>query len=106
MVYLTDAQVRDVRLKWAKGQNGKTLAEAYACAPQTISMLVIGQRRRDAGGPISEPDGPYRGRKVTRALLATLQKQRKTGLTLAAIGVKNGLSKATVSKALAGKHIF
>ncbi len=98
---LTDDQVVAVRNARQDGTKIKYLAALYGVAPQTISAIVTGQRRRDAGGPISVATSPHTGTKMTKPLITRAHRMRDIGQSLDVIAKKIGVSKATISKALA-----
>lgn len=52
--YLSDEQVREIRERSASGAVGTDLAREYGTTPQTVSNLVTGKCRLEAGGPIRE----------------------------------------------------
>lgn len=53
MRVLTDEQVRLIRIRRANGMNQYDLAFDFRVAQSTISQIVTGKRRIDAGGPIT-----------------------------------------------------
>jgi hypothetical protein len=52
--YLSDEQVREIRERSALGAVGTDLAKEFGTTPQTVSNLVTGKVRSEAGGPIRE----------------------------------------------------
>jgi hypothetical protein len=49
---LSDEQVRELRERYAAGERTKSLASAFGIAPSYVPMLVRGDARRSAGGPL------------------------------------------------------
>ena len=57
---LSDDQVRLVRERYAAGESTPVLAEAFGYRPKYIYAIVTGERRQEAGGPITRRRGHYR----------------------------------------------
>lgn len=53
---LSDAQVREIREKRKAGVAEADLAEDFCVAQSTVSSIITGLRRLDAGGPITGRD--------------------------------------------------
>ena len=66
---LSDAQVREIRERFAAGESQRSLAEEFGKNPAAISGLVRGCSRRGAGGPFTfvGSGAPGRGRGTRRA---------------------------------------
>lgn len=52
---ITDAQVVEIRQRRANGETRTALAEAYNLSLAYLGHLVLGNVRKDAGGPITKP---------------------------------------------------
>ncbi|WP_460775355.1 hypothetical protein [Microbacterium sp. GXF7504] len=50
---MTDDEVRRMRAEYAAGATQRALADAYGVAQNTVSAIVTGRNRSDAGGPIA-----------------------------------------------------
>lgn len=55
VVRLADAQVVELRERYAAGARQVDLAKAYGVRQNTVSSLVLGRSRVSAGGPIAAP---------------------------------------------------
>jgi len=55
-VKLSDDQVKEIREKRKNGVAQLDLAEDYGVAQSTVSSLITGARRPEAGGPITGRD--------------------------------------------------
>lgn len=62
---LTDEDVVRIREARAAGERGISIANRYGISESTVSLLVRGKRRLEAGGPIASE---YRKRSKTRRM--------------------------------------
>lgn len=59
---LSDSQVREIRGRYAAGEDAETLAGLYGYTKKYVHAIVSGERRQEAGGPITRRRGFYRRR--------------------------------------------
>ena len=98
-VPLTDAQVRELREKYAAGARQVQLAAEYGVRQNTVSSLVTGRSRQDAGGPIM----PGRARKVTSAEVVAIREAVAAGTGRAEVAERYGISHQMVSNIASGR---
>ncbi|GAA4152214.1 hypothetical protein [Leifsonia shinshuensis] len=98
-VPLTDAQVRELREKYAAGARQVQLAAEYGVRQNTVSSLVTGRSRQDAGGPII----PGKARKVTSAEVVAIREAVAAGTPRAEVSARYGISHQMVSNIASGR---
>lgn len=98
-VPLTDAQVRELREKYAAGARQVQLAAEYGVRQNTVSSLVTGRSRQDAGGPIM----PGKARKVTSAEVVAIREAVAAGASRAEVSERYGISHQMVSNIASGR---
>lgn len=97
-VQLTDAQVREVREKFAAGARQVDLAREYGVSQNTVSSMVTGRSRQDAGGPITRS----RRRKLTPEDVLAIRSDLAEGAASADIANRYGISQQMVSQISTG----
>lgn len=98
-VPLSDDQVRELREKYAAGARQVQLAEEYGVRQNTVSSLVTGRSRLEAGGPIL----PGRSRKVTSEEVVAIREAVAAGTPRAEISARYGISHQMVSNIASGR---
>jgi hypothetical protein len=98
-VPLTDAQVRELREKYAAGARQVQLAAEYGIRQNTVSSLVTGRSRQEAGGPIM----PGKARKVTSEEVVAIREAVAAGEPRAEVASRYGISHQMVSNIAAGR---
>ncbi|MEY9853914.1 transcriptional regulator with XRE-family HTH domain [Leifsonia sp. EB41] len=98
-VPLTDAQVRELREKYAAGARQVQLAAEYGVRQNTVSSLVTGRSRQEAGGPIM----PGKARKVTSAEVVAIREAVAAGAPRAEVSERYGISHQMVSNIASGR---
>ncbi|QNE34915.1 hypothetical protein [Leifsonia shinshuensis] len=98
-VPLTDAQVRELREKYAAGARQVQLAAEYGVRQNTVSSLVTGRSRQEAGGPIM----PGKARKVTSAEVVAIREAIAAGAPRAEVSERYGISHQMVSNIASGR---
>ena len=59
---LPDEQIRTIRRRYAAGESAAALSREFGYKPKYIFAIVSGERRQEAGGPITRRRGHYRRR--------------------------------------------
>lgn len=96
----TNAQAKSIRLEYASSNTTQEkLAGKYGVNRATIGGIVTGKRYRSAGGPVIASN-----RKLTKADIESIRKQRTDGDSLERIATRYGLSKSCVSLIARGKR--
>lgn len=98
-VPLSDAQVRELREKYASGARQVQLAEEYGVRQNTVSSLVTGRSRLEAGGPIL----PGKSRKVTSGEVVAIREAVAAGSPRSEIAARYGISHQMVSNIASGR---
>ncbi len=98
-VPLSDAQVRELREKYAAGARQVQLADEYGVRQNTVSSLVTGRSRLEAGGPIL----PGKSRKVTSEEVVAIREAVAAGTARADISARYGISHQMVSNIASGR---
>ncbi|KQR52390.1 hypothetical protein ASF88_12670 [Leifsonia sp. Leaf336] len=98
-VPLSDAQVRELREKYAAGARQVQLADEYGVRQNTVSSLVTGRSRLEAGGPIL----PGKSRKVTSEEVVAIREAVAAGTPRADISARYGISHQMVSNIASGR---
>lgn len=98
-VRLTDAQVREVREKFAEGARQTDLAAEYGISQNTVSSLVLGRTRRPAGGPLS----PGTAQKLTVEEVRRIRHDLATGSSKVDLAHQYGVSQQMISHIAAGR---
>jgi transcriptional regulator with XRE-family HTH domain len=96
---LSDAQVRELREKYAAGARQVQLAEEYGVRQNTVSSLVTGRSRVEAGGPIL----PGKSRKVSSEQVVAIREAVAAGTPRAEISARFGISHQMVSNIASGR---
>ena len=95
-----DAEI--AHLRWLHVECHVRLSELSALSGLSVSMLskvMLGQRRKGAGGPIrASKVRPY-----SRQLKAAVRARAATGLQQAAVGRRYGISQGSVSKIVSAR---
>jgi transcriptional regulator with XRE-family HTH domain len=102
-VRLTDAQVVELRERYAAGERQVDLAAAFGVKQTTVSAIVTGKTRAAAGGPIATPaQAKKKPPSTTRPATASARKAALTTDQVEAIRarVEEGESRAAVAEAL------
>jgi len=118
-VRLADAQVVELRVRYATGERQVDLAEAFGVSQNTVSALVLGRARVAAGGPIKsvevpEPesraaDEPARKAPARKAPMTTeqadaIRERVAAGEARAAVANDLGVSIHTVHSIMSGRR--
>jgi plasmid maintenance system antidote protein VapI len=98
-VPLSDAQVRELREKYAAGAKQVQLADEYGVRQNTVSSLVTGRSRLEAGGPIL----PGRSRKVSSEEVVAIREAVAAGTPRAEVSARYGISHQMVSNIASGR---
>lgn len=98
-VPLSDAQVRELREKYASGARQVQLAEEYGVRQNTVSSLVTGRSRLEAGGPIL----PGKSRKVTSEEVVAIREAVAAGNPRSDLAARYGISHQMVSNIASGR---
>ncbi|WP_295121875.1 hypothetical protein [uncultured Leifsonia sp.] len=98
-VPLSDAQVRELREKYASGARQVQLAEEYGVRQNTVSSLVTGRSRLEAGGPIL----PGKSRKVTSEEVVAIREAVAAGNPRSEVAALYGISHQMVSNIASGR---
>lgn len=119
MARLSDEDVVSLRERYAAGERQVQLAEAFGIGQTTVSALVSGRTRADAGGPLAEPapraraaaagGGAPRGTttarvRLTDALVAQVRERVGAGESRADVAAALGVSKASVDSIMSGRR--
>lgn len=98
-VPLSDAQVRELREKYAAGARQVQLAAEYGVRQNTVSSLVTGRSRQEAGGPIM----PGKARKVTSEEVVAIRDAVAAGTPRGEVAARYGISHQMVSNIASGR---
>jgi transcriptional regulator with XRE-family HTH domain len=98
-VRLTNAQVREVREKFAEGARQADLAAEYGISQNTVSSLVLGRTRRPAGGPIS----PGTAQKLNVEEVRRIRHDLATGSSQVDLAHQYGVSQQMISHITTGR---
>lgn len=98
-VPLSDAQVRELREKYAAGARQVQLAAEYGVRQNTVSSLVTGRSRLEAGGPIL----PGRSRKVSSEEVVAIREAVAAGAPRSEVSARYGISHQMVSNIASGR---
>lgn len=98
-VRLTDAQVSEVREKFAGGVRQVDLATEYGVPQNTVSSMVTGRSRRIAVGPISRS----RARKLTPADMIAIRGDLAVGIPRPEVERRYGITQQMVSRISTGR---
>jgi len=110
-VQLTDAQVVELRERYAAGARQTELAREYGIAQNSVSAIVTGRTRAAAGGPIAErtPRGPAAApaaprMRLTEETVAEVKRRVGDGERRAEVAAALGISKHTVDSIMSGRR--
>lgn len=96
---LTDEQVVALRKKFRDGTLQADLAVEYGIAQNTVSSIVTGRTRRDAGGPISRGNK----RKLTANDVVEIRRALADGTSADVIATHYGITQQMVSHIQTGR---
>ncbi|WP_084102288.1 hypothetical protein [Demequina sp. NBRC 110051] len=116
MARLTDADVVRLRERYAAGERQTDLAAVFGVAQTSVSAIVSGRTRADAGGPIaarspraqrpqatSTRSASARNR-LTDAVVAEVRERVGAGEGRAEVAAALGISKASVDSIMSGRR--
>lgn len=112
MARLTDADVVRLRERYASGERQTDLAAEFGIAQTSVSAIVSGRTRADAGGPVASPSprapraakaGATRTR-LTDAVAAEVRERVGAGEARADVATALGISKASVDSIMSGRR--
>jgi DNA-binding MarR family transcriptional regulator len=93
-VRLSDPQVVALRQRYRNGTTQVELAAQFGVSQSTVSSLVVGRARVDAGGPIT-----HRLRqKLTDDDLIELRRGAAEGMSVGALATRFGVTPPTVTR--------
>lgn len=98
-----DAQVIDIRNRFASGQSGRSIAREYNASRMAIFDMVYGRTYTNVGGPISPPTGPNPNARLNPRLARRISLERSNGAKVIDLAKKYKVSPGTISKAVNGK---
>lgn len=81
---LTDEQVAELRARFAGGARQVDLAQEYGISQNTVSSLVRGRTRKNAGGPVLRDAG----RKLTDEQVLSIRNALADGTPAAALAAR------------------
>ncbi|GMA36281.1 hypothetical protein [Demequina litorisediminis] len=114
MTRLSDDDVARLRERYATGERQADLAVAFGVSQTSVSALVTGRTRADAGGPLAQaPAKPPRASRSTQAsprvrltdeVVAQVRRRVGEGEARAEVASGLGISKASVDSIMAGRR--
>ncbi|WP_084127861.1 hypothetical protein [Demequina sp. NBRC 110055] len=114
MARLSDADVVRLRERYSAGARQVELAEEFGVAQTSVSAIVAGKTRADAGGPIAVPSprarvgaggAPAQPRaRLTDAVVAEVRERVAAGEARAEAAAALGISKASVDSIMSGRR--
>lgn len=97
---LSDQEVRTLRERFASGKvSQRQLAAEFSLTPYYVHVLVTGQARAGAGGPLHRP---RRRRTLSDDEAAALRRAYARGTSRRALATRYGVSLSTISRVLLG----
>lgn len=100
-VFLTDAQVRRLRKRYAAGGISQAeLALQYGISQPGVCLMLIGQSRRRAGGPITRRGAP---RRLTDRQVRHMRQLYADGVGPSALSERFDVSYSTVYRVIRGR---
>ena len=101
VVRLSDEQVRRMREAFAAGARQTDLAAEYGVGQNTVSSIVRGKTRADAGGPISAPSA----RKLSDADVDQIRQEVAAGTSQRALAERFGVSRQLIGAVVAARAL-
>jgi transcriptional regulator with XRE-family HTH domain len=97
-VKLTDEQVVELREAYNRGDRQVDLGRRYGISQNTVSSLVTGRTRKDAGGPVS----PASSRKLTNAQALAIREAVADGTPVDELTRRYEITQQMVSQIVTG----
>ncbi|WP_143340436.1 helix-turn-helix domain-containing protein [Demequina sp. NBRC 110057] len=114
MARLSDDDVVRLRERYAAGDSQAGLAQEFGVSQTSVSALVTGKTRADAGGPLavgsprprraSAPASASPRVRLTDALVAQVRERVGAGEARAEVASALGISKASVDSIMSGRR--
>ncbi|WP_209560010.1 helix-turn-helix domain-containing protein [Frigoribacterium sp. PvP032] len=102
-VRLSDSQVVALRQRYRNGTTQVELAAQFGVSQSTVSSLVVGRARVDAGGPITHRSP----QKLTDDDITDLRRRAAEGTSVGALATRFGVTPPTVTRLIrvSGSHL-